>query len=139
MWDEEDPRRNGVSPFFSLSLFNFRCCSSTLTQRLVCKGYVTGKKISYFPFAFTDDKLSQPLSCTSSLYFRRLLPESEQVLQKTAPEATFKIISGELQSSWCDECVSFAYFALVAPMLASFMPFVKGLLLKKISCVSGER
>ena len=52
------------------------------------------------------------------------------MLQKTAPEATFKIISGKLQSSWCDECVSFAYFALVAPMLASFMPFVKGLLLK---------
>ena len=85
-------RRNGVSPFFSLSLFYFRCCSSTLTQSLACTGYATGKQISYIPFAFTDDKLSQPLSCTSSPYFRRLLPESEQVLQKkTAPEATFKL------------------------------------------------
>ena len=84
-------RRNGVSPFFFSLAFYFRCCSSTLTQSLACKGYVTGKKISYFPFAFTDDVISAFI-----LHFESLLPDTcflslSRCCKKTAPEATVKI------------------------------------------------
>ena len=129
-------RRNGVSPFFSLSLFNFRCCSSTLTQSHACTGYVTGKRYPTSPLhlltiSYLSLYLALRVSTSDACFLSNL---SRCCKKKLRRKQLLKYISGELQSSWCDECVSFAYFALVAPMLASFMPFVKGLLLKNFSC-----
>ena len=86
-------RRNGVSPFFSLSLFNFRCCSSTLTQSHACTGYVTGKRYPTSPLhLLTISYLSLYLALrvsTSDACFLSSL--SRCCKKKTAPEATFKI------------------------------------------------
>jgi len=63
-WGETEFRRFFLSRFLIFAAARLHWPRAVSMQRLR-----DGKKISYIPFASTDDKLSQPLSCTSSLYF----------------------------------------------------------------------